>query len=84
MFWRTVLDSHEEKPAELDTTSSPTTVYKRRNIHKKTMPSMGGEEETSYWEYEQAEMTREEWQHMETMQAINDVAADIAMISLGV
>ena len=83
MLWKNVLDCHVEKPAELDTTSSPTTVYKRRNIHKTTLPGLDGEE-SACWEYEQAELTREEWQHVETMQAINDVAADIAMISMGV
>ena len=50
------------KPDLVDTTSSKTTVYVRQNIveNKKTDEMSG--EETVFYEYEEAKLTKEEYQ----------------------
>jgi len=53
---------YNDKPAALDTTSSPTTVYERRNFTEITVPAIEeGEEETKMWEYEERTYTKEEY-----------------------
>lgn len=61
--WKKVRDSRTEEPVALDTTSSATTVYERRNIHQETQTFEAGghAEETTEWVYEQREYTREEY-----------------------
>lgn len=61
--FRTVHDSRTEQPAEIDTTSSATTVYERRNIRQESrVEEMGGENVTiTEWVYEQREYTKEEY-----------------------
>lgn len=58
----------------MDRTSSPTTVYLRRNIaqvDKATGSTGDGEEQTvSMWEYEEKEMTVEEYESMLLMQQV--------------
>lgn len=64
--WREVHDSRQERPAELDTAGSKTTVYERRNIRQEIMNDpMGGDSgKVTGWIYEQREYTREEWEAM--------------------
>lgn len=62
-------------PEELDTTSSKTTVYQRRNIEKKVYPAdptMEGEDakEREGYEYEERRFTREEWDNAQINAAI--------------
>ena len=53
---------YNDKPAALDTTSSPTTVYERRNFKEVTVPAIEeGEEPTVMWEYEERTFTKEEY-----------------------
>ena len=88
--WRTVQCT--EKPSETDTTSSPTTVYQRRNFKQTTIPAMMGEdsEPTPVWEYEERQMTVSEWENLNSlatqavMQSISDLQVEIMMNSLGV
>lgn len=47
-------------PALLDASSSKTTVYIRRNIQEKQRTDEDGEQHT-YYEYEEAKLTRKEW-----------------------
>ena len=61
MEWYAAESTAEEKPKELDITSSPHLVYKRRNIEKVPMSneneeSMAGEK----WVYEECMQDKEE------------------------
>lgn len=77
-----------EKLPETDTESSPTTVYKRRNFKQITMENAMDGDPVQMWEFEQQEISREEWDQLtslntqQTMQTLNDLKADIAFLSL--
>lgn len=58
--WKKVQGSQPERPAEVDTTSSASTVYQRRNIEQITVENGDGTT-TELWQYEEREMTREEY-----------------------
>ena len=71
------------KPDLFDTTSSKTTVYVRQNIveNKKTDKMYG--EETVFYEYEEAKLTKQEYQEYlkelngsDTLQTIEDLKAE--------
>ena len=73
------------KPELVDTTSSKTTVYIRKNIveNKKTDEMSG--EETVFYEYEEAKLTKEEYQEYLKELEIIDIQqqrADIDYIAL--
>lgn len=81
--WKKVRDSRTEEPAELDTTSSTTTVYERRNIRRETRTYDVGDhtEEITEWVYEQREYTKEEY----TAAAANrDIMKSLASIERAV
>ena len=72
------------KPDLVDTTSSKTTVYVRQNIveNKKTDEMSG--EETVFYEYEEAKLTKEEYQEYLKELEITDIQkqrADIDYIA---
>ena len=50
LTYKTVKGSQQERPAELDTTSSPGLVYLRRNIEQITEPSGMGEDTVTLWQ----------------------------------
>lgn len=62
--WKTVHDSRADRPPTIDTTTSETTVYERRNIQQETAPDPMGEGTTTEWVYEQREYTRAEYDMM--------------------
>ena len=73
------------KPELIDTTSSKTTVYLRQNIieNKKTDEMSG--EETVFYEYEEAKLTKEEYKEYLKELEIIDIQkqrADIDYIAL--
>ena len=78
--WHEVLG--DTKPPELDTSSSPTTVYQRRNIQEETTESMG-QDGVKCFRYEERELTLDEYQAMKTpaiekiMQAISDTELNL-------
>lgn len=84
--WKTVHDSRPDRPPELDTTSSKSTVYVRRNIRQETVQSGTGEESVQQWVYEQMTYTQAEYadlmsptmQHL--MQGINDQTLSTATV----
>lgn len=88
--FKTVRDSRQEMPATLDTTSSATTVYERKNIRQETRTEQMGEEShpVTEWVYEQREYTQEEYAAMHSpatqiiMQAISAVELSVAMIGI--
>lgn len=49
------------KPSELDTASSPTTVYFRRNIKEVEVPDEGSLSSHISYEYEEAKVPRREY-----------------------
>lgn len=54
--WRKLHGTQAEKPAEVDITSSPTTVYQRRDIKK-----VQDDDGNSCWEYEEREFAKDEY-----------------------
>lgn len=88
--WKEVHDSRAEEPAALDTTSSATTVYERRNIRQETRKVAAGEEPQTVteWVYDQREYSREEYAQLTSpatkavMQAISDLELSVAMAGI--
>lgn len=77
--WKTVQGSQTTRPAEIDTSSSAVTVYQRRNIERVTVENGDGTT-TELWQYEERQMTREEYTDM---QAANmSAVAIIAFVTL--
>lgn len=76
--WKKVQGSQEEKPMEFDTASSGVVVYQRRGIeHVETEDFIG-------WEYEEREMSREEYAMLRAevqQEQIDQMRADIDFIS---
>lgn len=58
--WKKVTGSQAEKPQEFDTATSAVVVYQRRNIKRITVQNTDGQE-TELWEYDERELTREEY-----------------------
>ena len=61
--WIKAETAEEEKPIDIDTTLSPTTVYERRNITQ-SQRKCGDDETQTVWEYEEREMTIAEYEKM--------------------
>lgn len=63
MEYVTVNGTQEERPLEVDTTSSPTTVYLRKNIKEIEATGEAGSEEyvPKHWQYEECAMTKGEY-----------------------
>lgn len=64
MEWIEREGTQKERPADLDTTSSRTTVYRRRNQRQEEKESRDGDKET-VWVYEEMEMSREEYERQQ-------------------
>lgn len=58
--WKEVQGSQAGKPAEFDMTSSPTTVYQRRNITQVEVEGTDGTT-TTIWKYEERTMSYTEY-----------------------
>lgn len=87
--FRTVRDSRTEQPAVIDTTSSESTVYERKNIRQETTTMKMGDGDPvviTEWVYEQREYTKEEYAMMLSpaiqgvQQSLSDIELAIAMI----
>lgn len=73
------------KPELIDTTSSKTTVYLRQNIVKNIKIDEMSGEETVFYEYDEAKLTKEEYQEYLKELEIIDIQkqrADIDYIAL--
>ena len=73
------------KPELVDTTSSKTTVYLRKNIIEKERVDEETGESTPYYEYDEAKLTKEEYQEYLKELEIIDIQkqrADIDYIAL--
>ena len=72
--WRKVQGSQPEKPSEFDITTSSIVVYQRRNIKQVTVDNSDGTT-TTLWEYEEREMSREEYAVVHVNQLQQEVNA---------
>ena len=73
--WEKVQGSQAERPDEFDTTSSPTTVYQRRNVQRVTVNNADGTK-AELWEYGERTMSREEYAVVaEVAKTQKDIAA---------
>ena len=73
------------KPESIDTTSSKTTVYIRQNIVENIKTDEVSGEETVFYEYEEAKLTKEEYKEYLKELEIIDIQkqrADIDYIAL--
>ena len=73
------------KPELIDTTSSKTTVYIRKNIIEKERIDNETGDSTAYYEYDEAKLTKEEYQEYLKELEIIDIQkqrADIDYIAL--
>lgn len=71
--WRKVIGTQPERPDEIDRTSSPSTVYLRKNIEQveKEVEGADGEKTTvTEWQYDEREMTVEEYENMALMKSV--------------
>ncbi len=81
--WRVVNGSQETEPQEFDTETSGVIVYQRRNIERITTENLDGTS-TELWQYEEREMTREEYAvvRAEVQQnQIDQIRADVDYLS---
>ena len=78
--WKRVTGSQSERPLEFDAESSPTTVYQHRNIERITVESGGST--TELWQYDEREMTHEEYETLSMQLAIARNRADIDYIAM--
>lgn len=69
--WKTVTGTQQERPEEVDRESSPTTVYLRKNIRQVEQKEAEDSGETvSVWQYEEQELTVQEYESMVLMQQV--------------
>ena len=62
MQYKTIESYQAERPSEVDTTSSKTTVYIRKNIRS----VKNAEDDGTHWKIEEAELTQEEYSVMKS------------------
>ena len=79
--WHKVTGTQEERPEEIDRTSSPMVVYLRRNIEQletQVESASGGTQTVKEWQYEEKEMTVNEYENMLLMQqAVTENTSEI-------
>ena len=69
--WKKVTGTQPDKPEEIDRTSSPLTVYLRKNIEQVTREVEGSNGKmATEWQYDEKEMTVEEYENMALMKTI--------------
>lgn len=72
-------------PETVDTTSSKSVVYLRRGIKEKQRTDEESGESMTYYEYEEAKMTHEEYEeYLQVAEAVNmrQIRADVDYIAL--
>lgn len=68
IVWKEVVGNQEKKPALTDTTSSPTTVYIRKNVKRVLITQPDGNSAYA-WQYEEAALTMAEYAEYEDLVA---------------
>lgn len=79
--WKRVQGSQPERPEEFDTESSAVVVYQRRNVERITVQNGDGTT-TELWQYDEREMTHEEYETLSMQLAIARNRADIDYIAM--
>lgn len=85
MEWKQVEGYQPERPKEVDAESSPTTVYLRRDIESVPNVEDGVETEGTHWQYEEAQLTKEEFaavayaKILENQKSMDATLADILL-----
>ena len=84
--WKVVQGSQPNKPDEFDVTSSPTTIYQRRNIQRITIEDKNENNNDSnieLWQYEERELTIEEYNklNIQLKQTVEQNRADIDFLA---
>ena len=59
--WKQVTGSQSEKPLEVDTVSSNSTVYIRRNIKEIEVENEVSGDKVTMWQYEERQLTPQEY-----------------------
>ena len=70
--WKKVTGTQPDKPEEVDRTSSPSTVYLRKNIEQVTREVEGSDgkiQTVTEWQYDEKEMTVKEYENMALMKS---------------
>ena len=81
--WKKVNGSQANKPEEFDTTTSSLVVYQRRNTKEVEIENTDGTK-TTLWEYEERELTKEEFEGIYASDLAKQLAqarADIDFLS---
>lgn len=74
--WKQVRGTQTTRPLEVDTSSSTKTVYLRRNIEQVEIEDGQSEETVTMWEYEERQMTPEEYsQYLLVQESTNTITA---------
>jgi hypothetical protein len=84
MMWYEVANGADERPAELDTSSSRRYVYERRSIQRVPASGEGGEAVSAHYRWEERKWTKEDWaveQEREHASALEDVYAALAELA---
>ena len=71
--WKKVTGTQPDKPEEVDRTSSPSTVYLRKNIEQVIREVEGNDgkiQTVNEWQYDEKEMTVEEYENMALMKSV--------------
>lgn len=91
MEWKRVEGYQDKRPEEVDTTSSPSTVYLRRNISEITnRDAEGRETEGTHWQYDETQLSRQEFSiisqalTLENQRAMDETLAEILLNQLEV
>lgn len=71
MDWKTRQGTQETQPAVLDLTSSPSTVYLRKNVIQTTVKDSDGSKH-KVWKYDEVQIAREDYEKEPA--AINEIA----------
>lgn len=79
--WKEVHGTQDEKPAELDTSSSRFTVYERRNIRQEQVTLGPENEQITEWVYDERTYTKEEY-NLLTSPAVQALMQSLSAIEL--
>lgn len=66
--WKLVKGSQSSEPLEVDTVSSPDTVYLRKDIEQITETDEVSGEEVTMWQYQEKSMSKEEYTQYQMIQ----------------
>ena len=79
--WKRVQGSQPERPEEFDTESSAVVVYQRRNVERITVQNADGTT-TELWQYDEREMSHDEYDKIVIKLAVAKNRADIDYIAM--